>query len=43
MFKTVNNMYFVYEYCNGFAFSYMNFFRGTLEELIKKQKFLPEA
>lgn len=27
MLKTVNNFYFVYEYCNG----------GTLENLLKKQ------
>lgn len=27
MLKTVNNFYFVYEYCNG----------GTLESLLKKQ------
>ena len=43
MFKTVNNIYFVYEYCNGFIFSSFNFIRGTLEELIKKKKFLSET
>ena len=31
--KTPNNFYFVYEYCNG----------GTLEDVISKKKFLPEA
>ena len=30
--KTSNNYYIVYEYCNG----------GTLEEKIKKEKFIPE-
>ena len=30
--KTSNNYYIVYEYCNG----------GTLEEKIKKDKFIPE-
>ena len=32
MLKTTNNIYIVYEYCNG----------GTLEELLDKKKFLPE-
>lgn len=32
MLKTVNNFYFVYEYCNG----------GTLEKLLKEQGVLPE-
>lgn len=32
MLKTVNHFYFVYEYCNG----------GTLEDLIKEKKPLPE-
>ena len=33
MLKTTNNMYLVYEFCEG----------GTLEDHIKKTKFLPEA
>ena len=32
MLKTVNNFYFVYEYCNG----------GTLEKLLKERGTLPE-
>ena len=32
MLKTVNNFYFVYEYCNG----------GTLEKLLKTKGALPE-
>ena len=32
MLKTQNNMYLIYEFCNG----------GTLEDLINKKKFLPE-
>ena len=32
MLKTVNNFYFVYEYCNG----------GTLEKLLKEGECLPE-
>lgn len=32
MLKTVNNFYFVYEYCNG----------GTLERVLKNSKFLGE-
>lgn len=32
MLKTVNNFYFVYEYCNG----------GTLEKLLKERGALPE-
>lgn len=32
MLKTVNNLYQVYEFCEG----------GTLEDLIRKRKFLPE-
>lgn len=32
MLKTVNNFYFVYEYCNG----------GTLEKILKKQNSLGE-
>lgn len=32
MLKTVNNFYFVYEYCNG----------GTLEKLLKEKGSLPE-
>jgi serine/threonine protein kinase len=31
MLKTVNNFYFVYEYCNG----------GTLEKLLKERGALP--
>jgi serine/threonine protein kinase len=33
MLKTSNNMYLIYEFCNG----------GTLENLISKRKFLNEA
>ena len=33
MLKTVNNFYFVYEYCNG----------GTLERLLKDKGALPES
>lgn len=33
MLRTANNYYLVYEYCNG----------GTLDELLKKKKFLTEA
>ena len=33
MLKTVNNMYLVYEFCEG----------GTLEDHIRKRRFLPEA
>lgn len=32
MLRTANNYYLIYEYCNG----------GTLDELLKKKKFLPE-
>lgn len=32
MLRTTNNVYMVYEFCNG----------GTLEELIKSKKFLSE-
>ena len=32
MLKTVNNFYFVYEYCNG----------GTLEKILKKNNALGE-
>lgn len=32
MLRTQNNMYLVYEFCDG----------GTLENLIQKKKFLPE-
>jgi serine/threonine protein kinase len=33
MLRTANNYYLVYEYCNG----------GTLDELLKKRKFLSEV
>lgn len=33
MLQTCNNVYLVYEFCNG----------GTLEELVQKRKFLPEG
>ena len=33
MLKTSNNMYLIYEFCNG----------GTLENLISKRKFLNES
>jgi len=32
VFRTQNNVYLVYEYCNG----------GTLESYIRKKKFIPE-
>jgi len=33
MLKTVNNMYLVYEFCEG----------GTLEDIIQRRRFIPEA
>lgn len=33
MLKTVNNMYLVYEYCEG----------GTLEDIVQRKRFLPET
>lgn len=32
MLRTANNVYLIYEFCNG----------GTLEDVIKKKKFLQE-